>query len=63
LGVLERGVKMKKGSQPKEVPNSKVLFYIFIFRAWRRDSKSGKIIWAKDYGYRAWRIPIYASAG
>ncbi len=30
----------------------------YIFRAWiiKNDVK----YWAKDYGYKAWRIPIYA---
>ncbi len=30
----------------------------FIFRAWRY-SKDGTQLWAKDYGLKAWKIPIY----
>ena len=30
----------------------------YIYRAWRRDPRTGKILWAKHYGLRAWRIPI-----
>jgi hypothetical protein len=29
----------------------------FIFRAWYE--RLGVRYWAKDYGYKAWRIPIY----
>lgn len=29
----------------------------YVFRPWRRD-RSGKKIWAKDYGLKAWPIPI-----
>jgi hypothetical protein len=32
----------------------------FIFRAWRRDRKTGEVLWAKDYGLKAWKIPILA---
>jgi len=32
----------------------------YIFRAWRYDRKSGNRLYAKDYGLKAWRIPIYA---
>lgn len=31
----------------------------YIFRAWRKDPKTGEILWAKKYGLRAWRIPVY----
>ena len=31
----------------------------YIFRAWKLDA-DGNRLWARDYGYRAWRIPIYA---
>jgi len=37
--------------------NRKAAYYIF--RAWRRHPQTGEILWAKDYGLRAWRIPIY----
>lgn len=30
----------------------------YIFRAWRR-TKDGVVLWAKDYGLKAWRIPVY----
>lgn len=36
----------------------KVLYYVF--RTWRKHPKTGEVLWAKDYGLRAWRIPIYA---
>jgi hypothetical protein len=29
-----------------------------IFRPWRRDPKTGAILWAKNYGLRAWAIPV-----
>ena len=29
-----------------------------IFRAWRIDKKTGKKLWARDYGLKAWPIPI-----
>ena len=32
----------------------------FVFRAWFRHPKTGEKIWAKNYGYRAWRIPVRA---
>jgi len=38
----------------------KVLYYVF--RTWRRHPKTGEVLWARDYGRRAWRIPIYAQA-
>jgi hypothetical protein len=40
---------------PKDSARS-VLYYIF--RAWRKHRQSGEVLWAKDYGLRAWRIPI-----
>lgn len=30
----------------------------FIYRPYRRCPKTGKILWARDYGYRAWKIPV-----
>lgn len=30
----------------------------YIFRAWFRHPKTGEKIWAKHYGYKAWRIPV-----
>lgn len=33
----------------------------YIYRAWRRDPKTGKVLWAKDYGLKAWRIPVPAN--
>lgn len=29
-----------------------------IFRAWRRNPKTGEVEWAKDYGLKAWPIWI-----
>ena len=29
-----------------------------IYRPWRRDARTGGILWAKHYGLRAWRIPV-----
>lgn len=29
-----------------------------IFRPWRRDPKTGEKLWAKDYGLKAWPIPV-----
>jgi hypothetical protein len=29
----------------------------YIFRAWI--TKNGEKLYAKDYGYKAWRIPVY----
>jgi hypothetical protein len=29
-----------------------------IFRPWRRDPRTGEKIWAKDYGLKAWPIPV-----
>ena len=29
-----------------------------IFRAWRIDKKTGKKLWARAYGLKAWPIPI-----
>lgn len=42
----------------KKGEDRKVLYYIF--RTRRRDSKTGEVLHAKDYGLKAWRIPIYA---
>ena len=41
-----------KGTQQKNKPRKRRL----IFRAWSR-SPSGEILYARDYGYRAW--PMY----
>ncbi len=32
----------------------------YIFRPWRKDPRNGKILWARNYGLRAWKIPICA---
>lgn len=37
-------------------PGCRVAYYIF--RAWFE--RNGVRYWARDYGYKAWRIPIYA---
>lgn len=31
----------------------------YIFRAWYIHKQTGEKIWAKTYGFRAWRIPVY----
>lgn len=28
----------------------------WIFRAWRRDPRTGEKLWARDYGKKAWKI-------
>lgn len=30
----------------------------FIFRPWVIDPKTGEKRWARDYGHKAWRIPV-----
>jgi len=30
----------------------------YVYRAWRRHPKTGEKLWARDYGLRAWRIPV-----
>lgn len=32
-----------------------------IFRPWRVDPKTGDKLWARDYGLKAWPIPIGSS--
>lgn len=32
----------------------------YIFRAWRHHPITNEVLWARDYGKKAWRIPIYA---
>lgn len=39
-------------------PSRRVAYYIF--RTWRRHPKTGEQLWARDYGLKAWRIPVYA---
>lgn len=29
-----------------------------VFRAWRKDPRTGKILYARNYGLKAWPIPI-----
>jgi hypothetical protein len=29
-----------------------------IFRSWRKDPRTGKILYARNYGLKAWAIPI-----
>jgi hypothetical protein len=29
-----------------------------IFRPWRKHPKTGKILWARNYGKKAWFIPL-----
>ena len=30
----------------------------YIFRPWRRCPQTGEKLWAKDFGLKAWRIPV-----
>ena len=30
----------------------------FVFRPWRRCPHTGRKLWAKQYGLKAWRIPV-----
>lgn len=30
----------------------------FIYRPWRRHPKTGEKLWAKNYGLKAWAIPV-----
>ncbi len=30
----------------------------YVFRPWRTCPRTGRKIWAKEYGLKAWRIPI-----
>jgi hypothetical protein len=30
----------------------------YVFRPWRRCPHTGRKIWAKEYGLKAWRIPV-----
>lgn len=39
-------------------PKSKRPSGAVIFRPWRRDPRTGEILWAKDYGLKAWPIPV-----
>lgn len=39
-------------------PARRVAYYIF--RSWRRHPQTGEQMWAKDYGLKAWRIPVFA---
>lgn len=34
-----------------------------IFRPWRIDPKSGEKLWARDYGLKAWPIPVDSDRG
>lgn len=29
-----------------------------VFRPWRIDPKTGQKLWAKNYGFKAWPIPV-----
>ena len=46
---------MVKQCFPKNSDNQPTLY---VYRPWRRNPKTGKVLWAKDYGLKAWRIPI-----
>lgn len=30
----------------------------YIYRPYRRNPKTGAIMWARDYGRKAWKIPV-----
>ncbi len=30
----------------------------FVYRPWRRCPRTGQKLWAKTYGFKAWRIPV-----
>ena len=30
----------------------------YVFRPWRRCPSTGRKIWARQYGFKAWRIPV-----
>ena len=30
----------------------------YIYRPYRRNPKTGVIMWARDYGRKAWKIPV-----
>ena len=45
----------KKPSLPPPPPGMK-----YIFRAWRRDPKTGAVQYARTFGFRAWPILVPA---
>ncbi len=40
----------------KEKNNEPIVAYIY--RPYRRNPKTGAIMWARDYGRKAWKIPV-----
>ena len=30
----------------------------YIYRPWRRCPSTGRVLWARHYGLKAWRIPV-----
>ena len=30
----------------------------YVFRPWRRCPRTGEKLWAKQFGFKAWRIPV-----
>ncbi|RLB10869.1 MAG: hypothetical protein DRG63_13535, partial [Deltaproteobacteria bacterium] len=51
FGILPEMADAKTRSGPRRIIG-------YIFRAWIT-RKDGTRDWARDHGYRAWRIPIY----
>jgi len=44
---------MRKKRTPPPYPEIR-----YVFRPWRRCPHTGRKIWAKEYGFKAWRIPV-----
>jgi len=44
---------MTKHSIPSPKPD-----LAYIYRPWRRCPATGRKIWARQYGLKAWRIPV-----
>ncbi len=55
--TFEEGVVMANRHAPSPRPTDAR----FVFRPWRRCPRTGEKLWAKDYGLKAWRIPISES--
>lgn len=58
--VTNRRLTWQKGadSMAKTNPKNKRPGGAVIFRPWRRDPKTGEVLWARDYGLKAWPIPV-----
>jgi hypothetical protein len=40
------------------VPSSREPGVRYVFRPWRRCPRTGEKLWAKNFGLKAWRIPV-----